>query len=134
MTGDSMLSLQKAVYEALSHDEQLAMLVTGVYDYVPQGSSLPYVSIGQLTAEEFGSHTTEGMNVLIQIDTWYRGTGRKGLRTIMGNVYRVLHKSALAVEGQHLIDIRFEFADTDLDPDGVTFHGVQRFRALTQGV
>ena len=40
--------------------------------------------------------------------------------------------ASLSVSGHELVLIRQEFGATFLDPDGLTRHGVQRFRALTQ--
>lgn len=134
-TGDSSLELQKAVYDALKGDAQLTILVgTKVYDSVPAGTGFPYVAIGDDTAVPFDSDTFDGMEMTLTIHSWARGLGRKEVKTIMGNVYRILHKSTLNMNGHTMVLMRFEFAETDLDPDGVTYHGVQRFRALTQGV
>ena len=43
-----------------------------------------------------------------------------------------LDRQALSLTGHNLVLLRFEFSQAMLDPDGLTRHGVQRFRALTQ--
>ena len=48
MTMDSMWELQKAIYAQLNGDSALGGLVTGIYDYVPEGSNSPYVVIGDM--------------------------------------------------------------------------------------
>lgn len=52
----------------------------------------------------------------------------------MNAIYNSLHEQRLSVEGAEMVLLRLEFGDTDLDPDGVTYHGVQRFRTLIKGV
>ena len=41
--------------------------------------------------------------------------------------------NSLNVSGFNLINLRFEFSDVLRDPDGVTRHGVMRFRAIILG-
>ena len=56
----------------------------------------------------------------------------KELKTIMAVVVAALDRASPAVSGHDLVDFRFVFSDTLLDPDGFTRHGVQRFRVLTE--
>ena len=51
----------------------------------------------------------------------------------MDRIHDLLHDSSLSVSGFNLINSRFEFSDILRDPDGVTRHGVMRFRVITLG-
>ena len=44
----------------------------------------------------------------------------------------VLDDAALALDGHALVNLRFEMAEARRDPDGITWHGVMRFRAVTE--
>ena len=48
----------------------------------------------------------------------------------MDKVHDLLHDVNLSVTGFSLINLRFEYSDILRDPDGITRHGVMRFRAI----
>ena len=52
------------------------------------------------------------------------------IKNIMSVVYDILHESSLSVSGASLINMRFEFSDIIKENDGLTTHGVQRFRVF----
>ena len=52
----------------------------------------------------------------------------------MAEVTAALDRQSLALTGHRLVLLRFEFSETMLDPDGITRHGVQGFRALTEAI
>jgi hypothetical protein len=132
MSGEALNSLQAAIYAALSNDTRLQALQAQVLDYAGPGVNFPYISIGDTTAIAFDTKTSNGQESTVVIHSWTQGFGRKSVQTIMGHVYRILHLANLQIQGQNLIEMRCEFEHSDVDPDGVTYHGVQRFRALTQ--
>lgn len=139
MNAPSLVAVQRAVYTALSGDTGLvALLGAGkVFDWVPETTNYPYVNVGDDTSKDYDSQSFHGLESTVVIHSWSRtvGGGRKEIKTIMDRIYQVLHEQVLPmVSGQIMILSRCEFATTLLDPDGVTYHGVQRFRILTQGV
>ena len=54
-------------------------------------------------------------------------------KNIMDRIHDLLHDSNLSVTGFNLVNLRFEFSDILRDPDGITRHGVMRFRAIILG-
>jgi hypothetical protein len=127
------LPIQAAIFDALSGDAQLTSMATGVFDQVPEKTAFPYVTIGENTLSDWGSHTFDGANAIVTIHTWARGGGRKKCKEIMGEIYRILHNGSIAIDGFSLVVLRFEFGETIKDPDGQTYHGVQRFKLLVGG-
>lgn len=135
MSADSQWALQQAVYSALTGDSALQGLLGNparVFDHVPQGSVFPYLVIGEVSATPFDTKTEAGLDQRLTIHTWSRYRGRKETKDIMAAVLAVLDGQSLAVSGHTLVLLRFEFATTIVDDDGLTRHGVQRFGALTQ--
>lgn len=128
---DASWELQKAVYAALDGDATLGALITGVFDHVPPDTAFPYVTVGEVTVADASTMGKDGQAHTITVHSWSRGRGRKEVKDIMAEVYRVLHKANLALTGHDLAGMMFEFASTLTDPDGLTYHGVQRFRAVT---
>lgn len=142
MTADSSWPLQQSVDTALRADGTLIAFLAdgadGIYDGVPQDSVFPYVVIGDTTVRPNDTMTEEGAEATITIHTWDSpdadadAIGYSILKQIMSAIVDALDDAALSVAGHTLVLLRFEFSDTFLDPDGLTRHGVQRFRALTQ--
>ncbi|MFQ5774192.1 MAG: DUF3168 domain-containing protein [Kiloniellaceae bacterium] len=135
MSADSQWPLQQAVHAALSGDAALRALLGGparVFDHVPQGGAFPYVVIGEATSGPFDGKTENGMEQTLTIHTWSRYRGLKETKEIMAAVAAALDGQGLALAGHALVLLRFAFGATFLDPDGLTRHGVQRFRAVTQ--
>lgn len=122
--------LQKAIYAALLNDNTLSGLVNGVYDDVPEGSTYPYVVIGEETATNIGSKTLDGLEYTLVIHIWSQYRGRKEVKQIMERIYEVLHDQSISVTGASLVNLRQEFETSLVEGDGITRHGVMRFRAV----
>ncbi len=135
MTADSQWPLQQALHAALSGDAALQGFLgdpARVFDQVPQDSAFPYLVIGEDTTAPFDTKTEAGMEHRLTIHSWSRYRGLKETKQLMAAVTAILDGASLSVSGHDLVLIRHEFGATFLDPDGLTRHGVQRFRALTQ--
>ena len=118
--------VQKAIFAKLNID-----LAVPVFDFVPQESAPSnYVTIGADTLAPFSTDGKNGFDGTLVIHSWAVANGRKTIKTLQGAVYDSLNRADLAVTGYNSIGIDFEFSETNLDPDGVTYHGVQRFRIL----
>lgn len=123
-------ALQKGIFDALDGDASLSALIEGVYDDVPEGSALPYVVIGEDTAVNIGTKGLDGLEHTVTIHCWSQYRGRKEVKEIMEAVYNVLHDEALSLTGSTLVNIKHEFAQTIVENDGITRHGIMRFRAV----
>ena len=118
-------ALQSSIYSALNVSAITSTLSCGVFDEVIEGNSYPFISLGEETVEDFST--------TINIHIWSRYKGSKETKLIMDKVHDLLHDINLNVTGVNLINLRFEFSDIMRDPDGITRHGVMRFRAITLG-
>ena len=126
---DHSLGLQKTVFDALDGDSTLQSLVTDVFDFVPENTAFPYVKIGEETAVDNGTKTLQGNEHTLVIHTFSRYRGSKETKEIMSRIYALLHESDLSISGASLVNLRFEFSDVIKENDGLTTHGIQRFRA-----
>jgi hypothetical protein len=127
-------ALQSTIYSTLSADNTLtSTLGAGVYDEVLEGASYPFVSLGEETAIDYGTKDLVGGETTLNIHIWSQYKGAKETKEIMDRIHDLLHDSNLSVSGFNLINLRFEFSDILRDPDGVTRHGVMRFRAIILG-
>ena len=127
---DHSLALQKKVFDALDGDSTLQSLVTDVFDFVPENTAFPYVKVGEETSVDNGTKTLQGNDHTLVIHTFSRYRGSKETKEIMSRIYALLHESSLTVSGASLVNLRFEFSDIIKENDGLTTHGLQRFRAM----
>jgi hypothetical protein len=123
------LEIQKAVFNRLN-----TSLNVPVYDNVPDNAQAPYVVIGDDTLTEYDTFGELGFEATVTIHSWSVYRGRKQVKEIMGSIYDALHRAELTVTGYNLIGCDCEFSETFLESDGVTRHGVQRFRILIREI
>ena len=126
-------ALQSAIYSALNVPAITTTLACGVYDEVIEGNSYPFITLGEETAIDYSTKNLVGAETTINIHTWSRYKGSKQTKEIMDKIHDLLHDVSLTVAGVNLINLRFEYSDILRDPDGITRHGVMRFRAITLG-
>lgn len=126
--------LQKSLYSALSSDAVLTTLLNGshVYDDVPQGTPFPYMTIGETTVRDWSTGTEPGSEHILTLHVWSRAKGRKQVHDILQAVKSVLHEASLSIVGHRLINLRHEFSDARRESDGETYHGLARYRAVTE--
>ena len=126
-------ALQSSIYTALDVSAITTTLSCGVYDEVIQGNTYPFITLGEETAIDYSTNNLVGAETTINIHIWSRYKGSKETKQIMDKVHDLLHDKSLSVTGVNLINLRFEYSDIMRDPDGITRHGVMRFRAITLG-
>lgn len=127
-------ALQEALITRLR--DQLTMLpmfggVRAVFFDVPQGfnDTQPYVTLYELPMDADDTDNTLGYSVAVNIHTWVQERTTAQTGDIMQAIYNALHRyDSLQVTGYTVSGIDFEFSTILRDPDGVTKHGVQRFR------
>lgn len=126
-------ALQSSIYSALNVSAITTTLSCGVYDEVVEGNSYPFIALGEETAIDYSTNNLVGAETTINIHIWSQYKGSKETKNIMDKIHDLLHDVSLSVSGVNLINLRFEFSDIMRDPDGITRHGVMRFRAITLG-
>lgn len=127
-------ALQERIFATLNNDSNLTSTQgVAVYDEVPENSAYPYISIGEATSTDYSTSDLSGSQTTMTIHIWSQYKGAKEAKNIMDRVHTLLHDTTLTVTGFNLINLRFEFIDTLQDPDGITRHGVMRFRAVMLG-
>jgi len=130
----NQFALQTAIYSKLSNDSNLtSVLGASVFDDIPENTPYPYVQLGEDTAIDYSTKDQTGSEVTVNVDVWSRYRGSLEAKNIMDRIHTLLHDSSLSVTGSNFINMRFEFSDIIRDPDGITRHGVMRFRAIMLG-
>lgn len=127
-------ALQKAAYEALIADTALTTLLGGdrLYDHVPQSSAFPYVAIDQMRINDWSTGTERGSEHVLMLHIWSRYDGKREAYEIADAVREALDDAELTLDDNRLVNLSHQYSDLKRDPDGETYHGVMRFRAVTE--
>ena len=126
--------LQQSIFTKLTSstltDVNGTSITSKVFDDVPEGTAYPYLVIGEETATNIDTKDKEAHEHTLTFHVWSQYRGRKEIKNIMSQIYTALHNSDITVSGATLVNIRHEFENTLLESDGITRHGVMRFRAV----
>ena len=117
--------LQAAIFGYLS-----TKLTDPVFDNVPQETPAPYYSLGFPISTPYETDGRVGLNILMPIHSWSEYHGKGESLAMQREVYAALHRATLTITGYNCISILQENETMNLDPDGVTRHGIQQFRIL----
>lgn len=130
--------VQAAVYGYLtSHSALTTLLPTGansIFDHVPDRVAFPYIASGDMTARSIATQGSSGRDIMLDIHAYSRAAGYKELKAIMAAIYNRLHQANFTITGHSLIMCEENQSDMTLENDGLTRHGVMRFRIITEPV
>lgn len=129
---DKSQALAIALKSALSS----ALGSTPVYDAVPpsvdHSAAFCYVTIDDLSAIDWSTKTFNGQDFSVVIHVWSSYRGNKEVHEKFDAIHTALHNAALSVTGAATVICRYENSQTFLDADGMTRHGVARYRVVLQ--
>ena len=90
----------KGLYTLLSTGQSLP-----VYDHVPEGADLPYITIEVMSERDFSTKTNFGSNVEVDITNYAYALESKTVQEVTGTIISLLKESDLTVEGYRVIGI-----------------------------
>ncbi|MBL8584239.1 MAG: DUF3168 domain-containing protein [Rhizobiaceae bacterium] len=126
--------LQGAIFAALTGDIGLTGLLGGskVFDHVPANSGFPYLTFGRTSIYDWSTGTEDGTEQLLTLHVWSKLRGKGETMTIMERARLLLHDMPLALGEHSLVNLRHEFSEVRFDEDLDVYHGLLRFRAVTE--
>lgn len=125
------IAVQTAIYSAL-----VDAVSVPVYDDVPQSSGWDgaYITIGEDVISYSDTDSEEMKTCSITVHTWSRARGRKELKELQDQVYFALNNANLVHSGYNFVIITEENAESILDADGKTRHGIQTFNLIIEKI
>jgi hypothetical protein len=128
------LALRQALFSALNAHPGLANALGGakVYDEPPRTIAFPYVTMGDASATDWSTGSSTGIEHALTLHIWSREGGQKQAHLIAGEMLQAMEAVNLTVPGHRLVNLRFATADIRREKDGATWHGIVRFRAVTE--
>jgi hypothetical protein len=134
---DRSVALLSGVYSTLAANAALAALLGSadrIYDaQAPADAAVPYVVIGDLTSNDYGTSSGDGQEQTLTLHVWTEEDGKKKCLDIIAAVRLALHEQSPSMSDGALVNLRCEHTETFRDQDGLSMHGVLRFRAVTTG-
>lgn len=125
--------LQKAVFDALAGEAALTALVgQRIHDHAPANVAFPYITFGRTSLYDWSTGTESGTEQLFTLHVWSKAKGRKEVLEIMEIARARLADAALALDEHHLVNLRLQFSEARHDEDLSVYHGLLRFRAVTE--
>lgn len=124
MSAVILQAVQQSLYNKLTADALLMDLVEGVYDAVPQNAPLPYVVIGDGSAETVPQLGAQLANCRMTLNVWTEGGGRKTALSILNRMHALLHQGMLNFTSFTLLSMRSERAETQVDADNDQVYGM----------
>lgn len=121
-----LLPLQKAIYNRLK-----TTLSCPVYDAVPDGAAMPYVTLGEDTGIDWSTKLETGQEVTHTLHVWSSYNGAAEVKEIVDNVIKQITATPLEVTGFYMVMTVLDMVEIMRDPNGYR-HGVIRFRFKIQ--
>ncbi len=131
MTTLSTQSLWQAIYDKLTSDGGLMAEISGIFDPVPEGQALPYLTIGEGSIRDWSAKDFNGQEHLLDIHIWSGLKGGGQVRSLADQVVSLLVDQNLTLIGHQLVRLEFTFFENFFEEDGQVRHGILRFRART---
>lgn len=124
-----MPKAQKLIFDTLN-----GAISAGVYDDVPDQppgmpeDSFPYAVIGFDDAESFDTDTWVGSQLQVEINVWSTYDGKLEAKNIMAEIYELLHRKPLVIEGATVVDCLHTFSTIPEVGIDRYVHGITRYR------
>lgn len=134
VSDSAVLPLQVAVITALQADAELTALIRGVFDWVKEGQTYPYIVIGEAIETPDNTHDSHGSNTVITLHVWSKYRGYAQALTIAARVRALLEHRPLTIAGHRHVATYYvsQQTITDPEPPGDIRHVPISFRVLTQ--
>ena len=99
---------------------------------MPRGATFPYVTFGITSDRDWSTGSEPGSEHIVSLHVWSRAAGRHEAAAVLDAIAIALHDASPPLTGYRLVNLRREFSEVRRDPDGETWHGLVRFRAVTE--
>ncbi len=135
MMASAASELQKAVFAALTGDAELQGEMGGdvrLHDHAPANVEFPYLAFGRTSVFDWSTATEDGNEHLFTLHVWSKSKGKAEALRLMELVRARLHDVSPELETHALVHLRLEYEEVRFNEDLAVYHGMLRFRAVTE--
>lgn len=102
--------LQAAIIASLK-----TVLPIPIYDYVPEGTNLPYVAIGTMSVVPYRLKIIAAVDVGVQIDVWSAYTGFAETESVLDLIVSQLTGTTLQVQDSSVVDVIWDSCNITIE-------------------
>lgn len=104
-----------------------------LFDDHPENEPFPYVTMGEIRAQDWSDKSEDGMEVYSTLHIWSQYHGRKQADTMADAILQALTSSPLDLgsDFRAALDVLDSY-NLIVDMDGKTRHGILRFKYLVE--
>jgi len=127
-------ALQRSIFQALASSPELTSLLGGkhIYSNPPPAAKFPFITLGQTVNLDWSTGTEDRTEHSLTLHMWSRADNVAEVHEIIEVIRAVLHDQPLTLDDHYLVNLRHEFTEVRIDPDGETLHGIVRYRVVTE--
>lgn len=124
----SGVDLQKAIYDKIIAEP---LITNDIYDFVPSGVDGTYIVIGDVPIDDWSDKLVNGfeanpvVHIFGDVDC-----GRRQVLELQKLIYNTLHRQPLIIADHQWVESSQVFSEVLREPDGISYHGVQRMNIL----
>lgn len=127
-SNSAFIEVLTAVYSALSNDEQVMSLVTGVFHQAPDVQPFPYITIGRGQKYPWFAFQNRGASILFQVDIWTDVNDGDSALYILAEIDRLLDGHRLTLNVYNNAQTFCEFATYVPEENEELQHLTARYR------
>jgi len=125
-----LLVLHKAI-----RDRIISATGREVYDDFPENESMPYIVAGEIDGRDWSDKFQPGQEVNATIHVWSDYPGKKEVADIMDEILQALTSNPLSLGSSfRAVCSGLDMSEIIIDIDGVTRHGILKFKYLIEEV
>ena len=106
MSLQSIGHFQKAIYEMLKTDSQLASMVTNIYLSAPQDAKYPFVLVNLVSLQDMSKYNKKIYDIDFEIAIFTRDRVQESVLKIADHIEILMHKSSIGVADAHIVSMR----------------------------
>lgn len=127
----SLAELNRAVYERLSTDVCIISLCPNIYNHIPQEAVFPQIRYRHNYNTEWDTKDSFGYDSQIIVDIFTNYRGDKLVAEIADAVIDAFDLKPFVLSKGQSLYLRHDLVDYNVEPDGLTHHGILRFHHIS---
>lgn len=122
-----LAEVQKAFFDALTP----VLAPVPVLDQAGPNQEFPYATIGEFIGGQTDTLNEQAIDLEVTVHVWSRQPGMQQCELLMTQAKDALDRKVLPAVGFQWVTTIWNYAQTLREADGVTRHGILRFRVMT---